>query len=43
MQKALGHLTALGVLDEITGRPRHKVFVYREYLNVLGEGTEPIP
>lgn len=41
--KALAHLVELGVLDEITGRPRHKVFVYRDYLNVLHEGTEPLP
>ncbi len=41
--KALAHLVHLGVLEEITGRPRHKVFVYREYLNLLHEGTEPVP
>jgi len=28
--KALSHLVTLGVLDEITGRPRNKVFVYRK-------------
>lgn len=38
--KALAHLVSLGVLEEITGRPRNKVFVYRKYLNLLQEGTE---
>lgn len=38
--KSLAHLVSLGVVDEITGRARNKVFVYREYLNLLQEGTE---
>lgn len=38
--KSLAHLVSLGVADEITGRARNKVFVYREYLNLLQEGTE---
>jgi hypothetical protein len=31
LAKALAHLVSLGVLDEITGRPRNKVFVYPKY------------
>jgi hypothetical protein len=38
--KALAHLVSLGVLEEITGRPRNKVFVYRKYLNLPEKGTE---
>ncbi|MGH2843089.1 MAG: Fic family protein [Solirubrobacteraceae bacterium] len=38
--KALAHLVSLGVLEEITGRGRNKVFVYRGYLDVLQEGTQ---
>jgi Fic family protein len=38
--KALSHLVRLGVLEEITGRPRNKVFVYRRYLDLLYEGTD---
>lgn len=38
--KALAHLVSLGVLEEITGRTRNKVFVYRKYLTLLQEGTE---
>lgn len=41
----LRSLTALekyGVIEEITGKERHKVFVYREYLEILSKGTEPL-
>lgn len=38
--KSLAHLVSLGVLDEITGRARNRVFVYREYLSLLQEGTD---
>ena len=32
----------LGVLEETTGRERHRLFVYRRYLDILNEGTEPL-
>ncbi len=32
----------LGILEEITGRERHRLFVYRRYLDILNEGTEPL-
>jgi len=41
----LRSLTALeqqGIIEEITGKERHKIFVYREYLNILSKGTEPL-
>ena len=38
--KALTHLTGLTILTEITGRQRGKVYLYREYLNLLDDGTE---
>jgi len=41
--KALAHLTQLAILAEITGRQRGKVYVYREYLALLDEGTKPQP
>jgi len=41
--KALQQLQQLGILREITGRQRHRVFVYHEYLAILSEGTEPLP
>jgi hypothetical protein len=32
----------LGIIREITGRVRHRLFVYEPYLAILNEGTEPI-
>ena len=32
----------LGILREITGRQRRRIFVYDAYLSILNEGTEPI-
>ena len=40
--KALEHMRRLGILREITGRERHRLFVYEPYLAILNEGTEPI-
>jgi Fic family protein len=39
---AIEHLQRLGVLREITGRPRSRMFVYDAYLAILNEGTEPL-
>jgi Fic family protein len=38
--KAVSHLEGLGILREMTGRARWKVYVYHEQLAVLNEGTE---
>lgn len=43
ISKALRHLTELGIVEEITGRRRGRIFVYRNYLAILAEGTEPLP
>jgi Fic family protein len=40
--KSLEHMRQLGMLREITGRQRHRLFVYDAYLAILSEGTEPI-
>jgi len=40
--KSLEHMRLLGILREITGRERHRLFVYEPYLSILNEGTEPI-
>ena len=40
--KSLKHMQQLGMLREITGRQRHRLFVYDAYLAILSEGTEPI-
>jgi Fic family protein len=40
--KSPGLMRRLGMLREITGRRRHRLFVYHAYLAILNEGTEPI-
>ena len=42
VRKSIGHLVDLGILSEITGKRRNKVFLYDKYIQTLGEGTEPI-
>ena len=39
---ALADLEHLGVVAEITGRRRGRVFSYGAYLDILGEGTAPL-
>ena len=39
---AVGHLEKLGVLREITGKRRRRLFAYDAYLQILNEGTEPL-
>jgi Fic family protein len=38
----LADLERLGVVDEVTGKKRGRVFGYRRYLAILGEGAEPL-
>ena len=40
--RSFATLGSLGIVKETTGRGRHKVFVYDEYLNILNQGTEPL-
>lgn len=40
---ALADLERLGIVKEITGRKRGRVFSYRRYLAILSEGTDPLP
>ena len=40
---ALVDLQRLGIVEEVTGRRRGRVFAYRAYLNILSEGTAPLP
>ena len=39
---AIEHMQHLGVLQEITGKQRGRLFAYRSYLDILSEGTEPL-
>ena len=40
--KALESLEQLGIVREITGRWRSRVYVYGQYLDMLNKGTEPL-
>lgn len=39
---ALQSLQTLGIVHEITGRKRNRVFSYSGYMKILSEGTEPL-
>jgi Fic family protein len=39
---ALGVLLKLGIVKELTGTARNRVFAYENYLRILSEGTEPL-
>ena len=40
-RSSLNHMVNLGILEEVTGRKRDKIYIYRQYLNILEDGTEP--
>ena len=39
---AVNALVDLGIVREITGQRRNRLFTYSEYLSILSEGTEPL-
>lgn len=41
--QALANLQQLGIVNEATGQRRNRVFVYQRCLDLIGDGTEPIP
>lgn len=43
IQAALEKLQGLGLVDEITGMRRNRLYRYTRYLEILEEGTEPLP
>jgi Fic family protein len=43
IQKSLDHMQKLGIVREITGRRRRRLYEYTRYLKILDEGTEPLP
>jgi Fic family protein len=40
--RAFEVLIQIGIVREITGKDRHKMFAYHDYLSILSQGTEPI-
>jgi cell filamentation protein, protein adenylyltransferase len=39
---ALNHLVRIGIVEEITGKRRDRLFTYSRYFNIVSEGTEPL-
>lgn len=40
--RSLAVLEKLGIVKEITGKERNKIFAYSSYLSLLSQGTEPL-
>lgn len=40
-RSSLNHMVKSGILEEISGKKRDKVYVYRKYLDILESGAEP--
>lgn len=41
-RNALNQMTEMGILSEITGGGRDKIYLYKNYLAILEEGTDPL-
>jgi Fic family protein len=41
--RAVERMEGLGILHEITGKQRGRIYAYSAYLKILSEGTEPLP
>lgn len=41
-RSSLNHLLRLGIIEQISGKKRNKIYIYRKYLSLLEEGTEPV-
>jgi len=39
---ALNHLLQLGIVKEVSGKRRNRLFAYSRYVNMVGEGTKPL-
>lgn len=42
IRKSVAHLEELGIVHEVTGQRRDRVFAYRDYMTILNRGTEPL-
>ena len=40
--KSIQHLEDLGIVREVTGKQRGRMYVYSDYLSILSRGTEPL-
>jgi Fic family protein len=39
---ALDALTRLGIVEEVSGKQRGRIYAYRAYLDILGDGVQPL-
>jgi Fic family protein len=39
--RCLAHLERLGIVREVSGKRRNRVFSYQGYLDIMNRGTEP--
>ncbi len=42
VKKSMEHLIELGIVTELSGRKRGRLYYYPQYMKILSEGTEPI-
>lgn len=42
IRAAVRALEGLGIVNELTGQQRHRVFAYQAYLDILSEGAQPL-
>lgn len=42
LRAAITTLQDLGILNEVTGQRRHRVYAYQAYLEILSEGAQPL-
>lgn len=42
IHSAIDKLQEFGIVREMTGKQRYRLYVYDAYLSILAEGTEPI-
>ena len=40
--RAFDEMATIGMVEEITGQKRNRIYAYREYLDILAEGTNPL-
>lgn len=40
VNRALGHLEQLGIVQELTARKRNRLFIYAGYIEIINRGTD---
>ncbi len=43
VRSAIRNLETLGIVREITGKQRDRIYLYDQYVRILDKGTEPLP